>query len=369
MLIFESVKESSNTQSGEEIVSQNIFELLAEQPDGVMFYPENRIAVIDNLGVRISTTMSCPEFLTSIIEGDECHLSVFGTEYKYRKRTESCVLTKVLDTTQFSGSLIPNLEKFSEEVMCGSGVSFIGSISPLTVYPIMDELIKSINSPVLEVYKSKSHYICNHYINGNLTVSSSSKFTDLESIISYLYISPVKVVIIDGVSGFSIPNSYLDLAKSGKSIIAMELGFSSVYSLHKAMRGCDKGILASLFSGALFADTLPVVKETKCPKVLFGCHAGYKKWGMLSTSPKKTELVHKEPIEGVLSISKGAVWLSELIVPSKPLSKWIRESLCSSDMISNLRLGGWLSLADEAAIAARDEIVTFDSVLRNITLV
>jgi hypothetical protein len=196
-----------------------------------------------------------------------------------------------------------------------------------------------------------------------------SEFSNLELVVNYLKNSPIKIIFLEAYSGFEIGSIAVHLSSLGKSVICVELGFSAVFALSNAMSESNPHMLSTLFSGSMYVDVLPAVDSSSCPKKQFGYHDGFLKWGSLKTSPKKTEYILTDPVDGALSVAKTDLWVSEAVMPSKIVSRWIAEGANSIDMVANLRLEGWLSIADESSIAARDEIVTFDSVLKEVTLV
>lgn len=350
-------------------VTHNLLELMADSPDGIMFYANTSAALLQVRGVRKPISLCGIDEVIALTKKEDCIVTLFNKKYNFKVRGNSFFLIRHDFHHELSVDIGTNIRKFCDEIVSGGGLSFVGSSNPIIIYPLLKQIIGNIDGSVLTIFKVEDYYLCKHHINHDRRKSISIKFTDLDSAIEYIKSCPLKVIIIEIFSGIKIKEQALDIAKKGKTVICAKNDFSSVYSLHEAMSLTDRELLSSLFNGALFIDSLPLIKGANCPRLPFEEHPGYAKWAPLKTSPTKAELVKKDPRNGIHTISTGNLWLSELISPSKVLSRWIAENVSATDIISNLRLGGWLSIADEAAIASRDGLVTFDSVMKEITLI
>lgn len=369
MIIFQYLNEIKRQSSGEQSVGTvDLMDLLGLNLTGFLFYETSSAALVIERGVKQAISITgVKEFLDTVGRVD-AHFEVFGCKYKLTVRGKAYLVTKALEIEEASSSLPKSMHELCKSIEYAGGVSFIGSTTPILIEPIINEMVNLIKSPTCRLFKSDDKFVCHHYFGLGIK-AEINEFTDLDSACKYLKNSPIKIIFLEAYSGFEIGNIAVHLSSLGKSVICVELGFSAVYALSSAMSESDPYMLSSLFSGSMYVDVLPVVKGSRCPKKQFGDHEGFLKWGSLKTSPKKVEFVLTEPVDGVLSVAKTELWVSEAIMPSKLVSRWIAEGATSVDMVANLRLEGWLSIADESSIAARDEIVTFDSVLKEVTLV
>ena len=369
MKIFQYLKEDNHQPSVERCVGGvELMDLLGLNLTGFLFYEASSAALVIERGVKQAVSITGVKKFLDTVGRQDAHFEVFGCKYKLTVRGKAYLVTKALEVEETSSSLPKSLPDLCKSIEYAGGVAFIGSTTPILIEPIINEMVGLIKSPTCRLFISGGKIACHHYFGSGINVGIN-EFTDLESAFKYLKNSPIKIIFLEAYSGFEIGNIAVHLSSLGKSVICAELGFSAVYALSNAMSESDPHMLSSLFSGSMYVDVLPVVKGSPCPKKQFGDHEGFLKWGALKTSPKKTEYILTDPVDGALSVAKTELWVSEAIMPSKLVSRWIAEGATSVDMVANLRLEGWLSIADESSIAARDEIVTFDSVLKEVTLV
>lgn len=298
-------------------------------------------------------------------------IEVFGELYKVRKRGGSVIIYSDLDTdAENEHSLMAKMEEFLISATSGSGISFIGSPNLSLTVRLVDLISGHLPDASCNVYFDGTQYIMAEYdVKTNRVVNTTTN-SNINDLLLSVEMSPYKYVFIESYSGIDIIPESVNLAISGKRVIYAKNSISSVYAIYSAMQAIDTQILSPLFAGALFIDNLAFVKGSVLPKVEFMEHQSFGKWGALKTSPLRDELILIDPQCGLLDVSKREMVLTEVIIPSKAVSKWISEKVNPLDFAGNLRLDqGWISIADEAAIAVRDEAVTFDQVLRKISLI
>lgn len=326
---------------------------------------------VSQRGVDFVVSCDDSQAIFEQLSSEDSLIEVFGDLYKVRKRGGSVVIYSELDTdVKNEHSLKVKMDEFLISATSGSGISFVGSPNLSLTVRLVDLIANHLPDASCNVYFDGAQYVMSEYdIKTNKVVNKTTKASINELLLS-VEMSPYKYVFIESYSGIDIIPEAVNLAISGKRIIYAKNSISSVYAIYSAMQAIDTQVLSPLFAGALFVDNLAFVKGAVLPKIEFMEHQSFAKWGALKTSPLRDELILIDPQCGLLDVSKREMVLTEVIIPSKAVSKWISEKVNPLDFAGNLRLDqGWISIADEAAIAVRDEAVTFDQVLRKISLI
>ncbi|MCY9866127.1 hypothetical protein OTK49_26680 [Vibrio coralliirubri] len=351
--------------------THSIFKHLAEGVDGITI--SESLSTIEVFQRGVDYVVSCDDAqpVMSHLMLDDSQVEIFGKEYKVRRRGNAVVIYSDIDLgISNDQSLASRLNTFLVSITSGGGISFLGSPSLSLTVRLVDLIAKALPESSCNVFFDGKKYVMSEYdVETNQVLNSTSR-ASLSELMLCVDLSPYKYVFVESFSGFEDVQGAVNLAASGKRVIYVKNSVSSVYALYSSMLVIDTHVLSPLFSGAFFVNSLAYVKGATVPKVQFQQHNSFNKWGSLKTSPLRDELILTDPQRGLLEVAKHELIISEGITPSKAVSKWISEKVNPLDFASNLRLDqGWISIADEAAIAVRDESVTFDQVLGKISLI
>ncbi|KDM89959.1 hypothetical protein [Photobacterium galatheae] len=363
---------SSNpaSQKGLSIYYDSVFSYLGLDIDGIALSASSNSTLLLHRGVDCLVHLEDTGFFIEKLSRQDMMLDIFHKQVSVRNRGEFVLAYSNINDLMDISTLETNVYKFLKSATSGNGLALVGSPSVILNAALLDYVERRLSGSVCRLVYLNGTYRVLEYSSCGSFVVSQVDFKGLSQAVNYIQSSPYRFVLFEAYSGFHGISEALELSLKGKSVIYCECGISAMFSIYTSQNELDAQIFASLFSGALYLNYLPYVKGVRLPKVKFGEHESCYRWASLKTSPTKDELILIDPISGIESVAIKTLILSEVVESSKSLKKWISENQSPVDMAANLRLEqGWLSISDEAAIAAREESVTFDQVMKKITLI